>query len=495
MQTKIFLFALLIFSGYFSYANNLQIGAVTHTESGSNHYLNFTISWNNSWRTSSAPFNWDAVWVFVKRRDCAGLQWHHANLSAQDTAHSGGSTLFVDAYADKKGVMIYRASDGSGNISNIDIKLKLDSVPAGNYDYQVFGIEMVYVPEGVFYVGDGVSTNSFAVSPTSSPYMVTSENPIQVGFDTGSIYCINVSSSLNTGIQLGTVLPASYPKGYNSFYCMKYEISQGQYASFLSSITQDAFFNRYQPGITGANRYTIQGIWPQINSLSPDRACNMLSFQDLTAYLDWAALSPLTELEYEKACRGVNNIPVGGGLAWANSSVIKANTIASGTDGLATEYINDFIPDGFGIANYLSAGPNPFDGPLRCGFAARTNTTRTAAGASYYGIMEMSGNVMERCYNLSPSNVGGIYFSGTHGDGSLTTTPNAGFSNAGWPDEGFTPSAYFDNKSAARCGGSFSLDSIRLRISNRADASNNNLYFSQYRAPDYGGRGVSRRQQ
>jgi hypothetical protein len=36
-------------------------------------------------------------------------------------------------------------------------------------------------------------------------------------------------------------------------------------------------------------------------------------------------------------------------------------------------------------------------GPLRCGFAATPFTNKIQAGASYYGIMEMAGNLTERC--------------------------------------------------------------------------------------------------
>ena len=45
-----------------------------------------------------------------------------------------------------------------------------------------------------------------------------------------------------------------------------------------------------------------------------DIACNEMSWNAFTAYLDWSGLRPMTELEYEKACRGTaapvpNNTP------------------------------------------------------------------------------------------------------------------------------------------------------------------------------------------
>lgn len=487
MQTKFFLFVLLIFFGYFSRANNLQIGAVTHTESGSNHYLNFTISWNNSWRTSSAPFNWDAVWVFVKRRDCAGLQWHHANLSSLDSAHSGGDTLLVDAYADKKGVMIYREADGAGTSSG-SIQLKLDSVPAGNYDYQVFGIEMVYVPEGAFYVGDGIP-NGFFTASNNAPYLITSESPL------------NFASSGNNlwgNVGNGGTLAITYPKGYNSFFCMKYEISQGQYADFLNNITQDAAANRVDLTRFGLSRYTMSGAWPSLFAASPNRACNWFCFKDLADYLDWSALSPMTEFEFEKACRGSSdNSAVAGEFAWGGNQVTDADSITAGTDGTPNESFDGTIDIGTGVANF---GNDFILGPIRCGFAAKNNTNRFQSGASYYGIMELSGNVYELCYNIYfNTNAQGIFFAGTHGDGVLSTTPAPGFALQGWPVESGPPQDAIDFSSVIAKGGAWvNQDSAKLRVSDRT-------YFFYYsgastidantRASSFGGRGVSRRQQ
>jgi formylglycine-generating enzyme required for sulfatase activity len=484
-----------LFLSTFTHANNLQIGSVTLSSAGGSQYLNFNISWSNSWRTSSAPFNWDAVWVFVKRRDCAGLQWRHANLAPQDSAHSGGSNLSADAYADKKGVMIYRSADGSGNITGT-IKLKLDSAPAGNYDYQVFGIEMVYVPQGPFYLGDGASYNSFRQLPGNSPYLVNSENTITIGQDTGNLFSI-YSGTPDNGLFPGN-LPPAYPKGFQAFYVMKYEISQGQYANFLNNISQDAAANRYSNGLSGIGRYTISGNWPQLIPGAPDRACNFLSFQDLAAYLDWSALSPMTELEFEKICRGSNQLSVAGEMAWGGTMATDAKTIAAGTNGTPGEYVTDSILPGTGLASFYD-GDTLVNGPLRCGFAAKNNSDRFRSGATYYGVMEMSGNLTERCYNLSMFNsgsgpVGGGFFTAQHGDGELAATPSAGYANAGWPIEASTY-PYYEDQAIARKGGAYSQYADKMRVSDRFFSYDIGSGFGQLRSADYGGRGVSRRQQ
>ena len=485
----------IIFFGLFLFlpfcrANNLQIGSVTESTVSGNHFLNFTISWDNSWRVTSNPGNWDAVWLFVKRRDCAATQWRHADLSDQDADHSAGMPLLVDAYADKKGVMVYRSTDGTGNITSISIQLKLDSPPTGSYEYKVFGIEMVYIKQGDFYLGDGVSTYRFKTGATDNPYLVTGE---------GAIAMSNSGTDLwSTSNTVGPfTLPATYPKGYSAFYCMKYEISQGQYADFLNTIAQDAFFNRYDANKVNLARYTISGSWPNMIAAAPDRACNWIGIEDLSAYLDWSALSPLTELEFEKACRGNNiNFPVAGEFAWGGNQITDANSIVPGTDGLPTEAVDDPIAVGTGLANYSGFG---VQGPLRCGFAAKSATTRFEAGATYYGLMEMSGNLSELCFNADSSTFGkATSFTGTHGDGELSITPAPGYANQNWPGQipgDLTEQAF----SVAVRGGAW----ISQNNADQLKVSDRNAYIintsvpnpdAKGRSASFGGRGISRRQ-
>jgi formylglycine-generating enzyme required for sulfatase activity len=471
-------------------ANNLQIGAVTVSSSGGNQYLNFSIGWENSWRVNNGPTNWDAVWVFVKRRDCAALQWRHVNLASQDSAHTAGTPLFVDAYSDKKGVMIYRNSLGSGNINNVAIKLRIDSTVIGNYDYEVFGIEMVYVPEGSFYAGDGISNGSFQVYSTGAPFLITTDTATIVSPSGNNLW------TPSSGSGSGGTLSSSYPKGFNSFYCMKYEISQGQYADFLNGITQDAATNRYNPSYLNANRFTISGLWPALTAITPNRACNWLGFKDLLAYLDWSALSPMTELEFEKVCRGGNgNSAVAGEYSWGSTTVADADSIITGTDGLANEASGSVIDTGTGLANY---GNDYVLGPLRCGFAANNATNRFQAGASYYGVMELSGNLFELCYNVYFTDLSrGYLFNGTHGDGELSIAPSAGFANQLWPVESGSQDATEFLSATARGGAWSSLNQNELRVSDRtypgyyAAAS---ILDVNTRANCFGGRGISRRQ-
>lgn len=67
-------------------------------------------------------------------------------------------------------------------------------------------------------------------------------------------------------------------------------------------------------------------------------------------------------------------------------------------------------------------------GPVRVGMFARANTTRAQSGATYYGVMEMSGNVWERVPALG--RIQGRAFIPNLGDGDLSTN---GYANVtGW---------------------------------------------------------------
>ncbi len=452
-----------------SYSNNLVISDVTLTNDST---LTFKVSWENSWRTNNAPYNHDAVWLFIKKRDCASLQWSHVNLSLTSAHHSTSSPLEVyldgrDAGSSAKGVFVRRSSAGTGNISGITVSLRMQGVTAGQYDFKVFGIEMVQIPAGSFNLGDGTSSGSFKAGATSTPFQVSSEAAITAGTGVGNLYSILYSSSAYYPVSL----PAAYPKGYKEIYCMKYEISQGQYVDFVNTLLADQGAARQVIGTT--NRLAISGTWPAIVATIPHRAMAQLSWYDLMAYLDWSALRPMTELEFEKIARGPV-VPVSGEYAWGTSLITDANVLVS--DGTATENSSSAITAGSGLANY---GNTNILGPIRCGFAAKPATNRLEAGAGYYGVMELSGNVAESAVNSTDGT--GAAFTGVLGDGEISLSPNPGFANvAGWPSVA--------SGSAGGCmrGGGWSLADTYLRVSDRTQATS----LATSRGNYFGGRGV-----
>lgn len=67
------------------------------------------------------------------------------------------------------------------------------------------------------------------------PYQVQNESAINVGGASDELYYNNESGTC--GDQDGPI-PAIFPKGYNAFYIMKYELSQQGYCDFLNTLTR-----------------------------------------------------------------------------------------------------------------------------------------------------------------------------------------------------------------------------------------------------------------
>lgn len=152
-------------------ANNLTLG--TPTINGSS--ISLTIKWDNSWYVNTGPSNWDAVWIFVKRQTCNQANqnpWIHADLSLGSIT---GSTLQVDVAADKKGAFVRRSTAGIGNITEETLTITLESA-IGADNIGVYGIEMVNVPQGEFYIGDGRSSlNGFTNGNSENPLLINAD--------------------------------------------------------------------------------------------------------------------------------------------------------------------------------------------------------------------------------------------------------------------------------------------------------------------------------
>lgn len=473
-------------------ANNVNVNTITLTgQNSTNHYIDaqFNLTWENSWRSSSAPNNWDAVWLFVKYKKSTGdTNWYHSYLSTNAGDHSvtnnngvipafSVGTTDISDTARGMGVFAYRNADGTGSINWQDVKLRWNYGENGltesdTVTVKVCAIEMVYVPQGSFYVGSGGSeSGAFYKYPTiTNTYQITGEGAITVGTATNNLYYQNTSGS--SGDQLGPI-PATFPKGYAAFYCMKYEISQQQYVDFLNTLTTTQANNRYTTGATGTCRYGISRSGGVYSTTNPYVACNLLSWSDLAAYFDWSGLRPMTELEFEKACRGTV-APVANEYAWGTTNVAtNAYTLSNGgltNEGIATNYSTT-------VGNMLySLTRGTIGGPVRVGiFAGNVNNTgRITAGATYYGIMEMSGNLME--HPVTVGNPEGRLFTGTHGNGLLDASGNSDVSS--WPGTNALGSGFR--------GGRWNIAASDSYVSQRIYAA----ATTPYRDYTYGGRGV-----
>ncbi len=476
--------ALLLFAGSVA-ANNINVSNIRvtgqNTTAGENNPANYTLvqfdlSWENSWRTSSAPNNWDAAWVFVKYRVGSG-DWQHAWLN--NTGHSSGTgtsatidaglltpgTAFHATTNPALGVFIYRSADGTGNFSITGAQLRWNYGANGvadnaTVDVKVFAIEMVYVPAGNFYVGSGgTETSAFYMYPTTTnPYQITGEGAITVGTTDGNLY---YPSSTYGGDQSGPI-PANFPKGYAAFYCQKYEISQQQYVDFLNTLTSAQASTRYPNATTNRHAITVSG--GVYSTTNPYVACNFLSWMDGAAYSDWAGLRPMTELEFEKACRGLET-PVANEYAWGTATV-AGNAYTLENDNATNEGIASNYSTSTGNASY-DITDGSIDGPLRVGiFAANAdNQGRITAGASYYGIMELSGNLWERAVTVG--NATGRDFTGLHGNGALSTNGHA--NETAWP--GLTSGEVTGATGSGFRGGSWHFNASYMRVSGRNSAA------------------------
>lgn len=474
---KLFVFILIISFPCLCNGNNIEVTNITYNSAVGT--VTFNISWENSWRISTAPNNWDAAWVFIKRRNCADPTWKHQYIAT--VGHSAANPLEVQSVPDSAGVFVRRSTVGNGTIAPTTITVKLANVPLAlnEWDFKVFAVEMVYVPQGAFYLGSGSPNNftEFRIGGiTREPYLVTSEDTIGFYNTQGNLWDGGTQS---TFAPAGNRVEADFPKGFRAFYAMKYELSQGQYTDFLNSLPQDIALSQ-EILRNGAARNTIGGAWPAYTCTAPTVAMNFLGWANLCSYLDWSGLAPMSEMEFEKLCRGTV-FPVSNEYAWGTSSIQRASTLVNNfTD---SETVVNFIPAGAGLCNYDNGGILSF-GPFRVGFAAKNATSRAEAGAGYYGNMELSGNLYEFCTaifgNASPT------FKWTaHGDGLLT--PVSGFSNVtGWVNQNATSAT-----GAAYKGGSWNTDvnlSRFLTVSDRAFCDN------QYTTGQIntGGRGVRR---
>lgn len=503
-------------------ANNIQISNVRLTDrdvsAGVNNPANFTyvrfdLSWDNAWRLDYAigMNNNDAAWVFLKYRQLEG-SWQHAylNNSGHDIGTYSGAgagpaqidiglldptQAFNNATNPCLGVFISMASiiPEPGPFAASSMRLRWNYGAQGIPDdalleIRLTAIEMVYVPKGPFFVGNGgiangAFTNGSWTSGPTIPLRISSENALTIGTSAGNLW--GRSSSGDSTIGSAGTLPAAFPKGYNGFYAMKYELTQEQWVAFFNMLNSDTERTNHDiTGLDGKNTDALEtgnnvswvtdGLAELPGGSYADVPCNYLGWPDLAAYLDWAGLRPMTELEYEKASRGERN-----GLideyAWGTNDIA---ILQYGVSNVGAS--NAAISANYGSADIGGNGwysvSRAFDGPVRVGiFAANAASTgRSTASSSRYGQMEMSGNLWERCVNVATA--AGRAFTGVHGDGALDAQGQADASN--WP--GTTADG------VGFRGGGWDSPAEALRISDRRSA----VAAAATRTSASGGRGA-----
>jgi formylglycine-generating enzyme required for sulfatase activity len=431
----------------------------------------FDVGWHESWRGPDRPAwveaedNWDAVWLFAKFRELGGA-WRHATLAGA-YAPSGAA---VDVPADGRGAFLYRPEPGYGEPEHdgyfgaeevaLTWAYEADGVAADAVlEVRVFGIEMVYVPEGAFYAGSGgTGRGEFREGGTTGePFLVDAQGTIALGSEAGELDWAEEGFS---GTPEGSTDPG-FPTGFGAFYVMKYELTQGQYAAFLNTLTQEQANNRryYEWGA----RFALEGdavgeYW----SWLPHVPLNFATWADGAAFADWAGLRPMTELEFEKAARGPLD-PVPDEYAWGSTEIRFAQWLEDADTHFETASPSD------ANTNVGSMGY-----PIRVGAFAAPGKSRENAGTGYYGALDLTGNLWENVVTIGLPE--GRAFSGQHGDGALDGWGDANVD--GWPG----PSAL----GAGFRGGDFADGEDRARTSDRIDVAQEKAWHDGH----HGWRGV-----
>jgi len=432
---------------------------------GSSRLITFDIGWDFSWRMSAPPSNWDAAWVFVKYR-IGGGEWRHATMSSNAAEHAAPAGMEIEASPDGKGIYLFRGGDGTGNVQAPGVSLRWDCGADGLADnalveVKVLGLVMVYIPEGGFYAGDGAADAAFRKgSNDRRPWLINGEEAIAVT-NTASDGYFYVSSKDTwndvwnanedpTGAAF--VLPADFPKGYQAIYAMKYELTERQYADFLNTLVPGQAANRYNAAHYQKYGYTISKNNGTYDTGHPDRACGFLSPADGYAYADWAGLRPMTELEFEKICRGSGQPAVAWEFAWGTTySKNTVTAFGSEIDRILTTLART-------NSYYSDEGYQP-QFPLDAGIFAWPGKSRELSGAAYYGVMDMSTNLSEPCVTVG--NRYGRVFTGRNGDGRLGAD---GFADElDWPQR--------DGKGGGYRGGCIGTERLHMCTSVRVEAA------------------------
>jgi len=449
--------------------------------------IKFDISWDEAWKNN---VNCDAAYVFAKFKEGDG-EWRHVNLKNRSAGgfdytdqtpegfsagqEQSGAKVGIWVPYTKKGIFIFN-TDAESDVRLRQVTLAWDFEQDGlsisnfaNIQVKVFGVEMVYVPKGKHFVGDPLGPNGpkncLFTYPENGAYLIDSEKAITVDAKEGCLFCKQDNDRSRDEVPF--VIPDGFPKGYKAFWYMKYGLNSQQYVDFLNTLTRkqqqahvrsdiskDTVENYYVMTNTNTEKFrqsivcqkTGHGTEEPITfyTYAPARACNAIAWADTAAYAAWAGLRPITELEFEKACRGPEEA-VAWECAWGSNEIGRAETF-DGPDGSGYErkvptrgLVNACF--GCGIAPFEAAAgktvpDNPgFEGPVSCGLFSNSRhegiNKRLNDGASYYGIMELSGNLWEPCVTFGHPK--GRQFKASHGEGVLDENGYARIPD--WPDE------------------------------------------------------------
>lgn len=386
-------------------------------------HVEFRVAWPGAWRDAR---NHDAAWLFVK---VAGLDAQgeaavrHARLAGTPEileygSAAGGFEPVIEIPDDRVGLFLAPRRDFRGDVwLRVRVPIEaaaIDDLAPESIRVHAHGLAMVYVPDGKFHAGAASAQELsyggfYRVAPDGGfggPYLIASEHEaIEVGPVAGALHYRHLENASYMGDGIGPV-PAAFPKGVRSFYIMKYELSQGEYAEFLNGIA--GYGPDTRANFAGPTYYDDRGSIRLVDegyrADYPDRPANFVGWEDGIAFLDWAGLRPMTELEFEKAARGPR-VPQPFEFVWGTASTARVR--------------RQVLPGG---------DIGQLDGERE---AVVDEASRERFAASYYGVMDLSGSLWERAVTIGDP--AGRAYTGEHGDGSVNPYGDADVPN--WPRE------------------------------------------------------------
>jgi formylglycine-generating enzyme required for sulfatase activity len=485
--TKAFTLLLLLWAAGTN-ANNIQV--TINSYDAALKRLNVTLSWDNSWHDGTGTFR-DAAWVFVKYKDATMMTWETAPVAVPNPAtwQATGNNVRFEALCknpittstavDYRGLIVRRAKTAGLAISdptmtgvyNVSMTFNIPFAFAGtpaNPEFKIFALEMVDIPQGAFWAGDGSIFSSIKAGATGNA-------PKNIINEAATTLVANGSS---------VSLLSTFPKGFNEFYVMKYELSQEGYVEFLNTLSRTeqnnvVFSPAFSSGsgniptsaicVNGTFVFPAGSFYPTntfdivhtVNARQGIKAtaattsdaavfyCDLngnsvmnetsdgqnipvapFSVSSILNYLCWAGLAPISELEFEKACRGPV-YPVANEFCWGTNTKNEPGTpdvaLNTGNEAFSGNFDGPgyTIPSSTTIANTVNFNYSLF----RCGvFAKPSGSNRLNSGGSYYGVMDLSNNAWEFTVPVTS-----IIFSNVHGNGTTNCFVI-------WPDSGLNKS-------------------------------------------------------
>ncbi len=449
MKKQILLLAAVIAFPLFTMANNIRV--VLNSYNPTTKQLKISLAWDNSWHDGTGQFR-DAAWLFVKYKDITNSTWQHAIIATPTSANNtitdtlSGSGVKFDVLGKNlsaapgpvgsRGYMIRRQKGATAAVQNnpefagvYNVGMPLTAtivLPAGvtlaNPEFRIYALEMVDIPTGSFWAGDGGPDSDVRASSGTLPIQITSET------SSPSVMVLGNVSTIAT----------TYPKGVTEYFMMKYELSNEGFCEFMNTLTRSqqnslqiegdfnsqssgvwtsyatnakfraSFSSISAPAVFGSDANN-NGIFDETNDGKNNGA--IVSYYYLVlAYLDWAALRPMTGYEYEKASRGPL-YPVVNEYAWG--SPISTTAILN-----IDQYGPDERSSGFVDGPYCEAGAR------NGAFAKNNGSTRLNSGGSYYGVMELSNSCFEAITGYGESGTTYASWNGAPGDGIVNLNYN-----------------------------------------------------------------------